>query len=471
MRGLGDRYSTTTLNGLPIASPNPDNKLIQLDIFPTSTVKNITVSKVYEANTFADYSGAHIDIGTKEQTGEDFFNISFNTGGKFNTLGQDMYRMDHEGTLFRTPKLNSTYTEMDLTDFENYARHNKLFNTTFDVSKRKALPEFGGNIGFGKNFDLAGNNLSMLASIGVSNGQQLMKDAYVRTLEATGNTLNNFSYDSYTNELKLASLASVGYSFRKQDLLSYTFFYARNASDTYMRREGVDYEDHNLIGSNSVSHIYSLQNHQLSGKHYIKDAWSINWSGSYSKTSSAEPDRCQVMFEVQDDNSLELFKLNRQETMRYFGSLDENEWVANLMSDYKFGDSNKIQAGVTYKDKQRDYKATRFYYNLNKLNPTITDIYNPSEYINQENIENELLTINLVNQPKDQYKAGNSIIAGYILADYYPIESLLLNLGVRYEYSRQWVDYHTDGGRPERSELNTGDLFPAATLQPTSAIR
>lgn len=465
VRGLGDRYSTTTLNGLPIASPNPDNKLIQLDIFPTSTVKNITVSKVYEANTFADYSGAHIDIGTKEQTGEDFFNISFNTGGKFNTLGQDMYRMDHEGTLFRTPKLNSTYTEMDLTDFENYARHNKLFNTTFDVSKRKALPEFGGNIGFGKNFDLAGNNLSVLASIGVSNGQQLMKDAYVRTLEATGNTLNNFSYDSYTNELKLASLASVGYSFRKQDLLSYTFFYARNASDTYMRREGVDYEDHNLIGSNSVSHIYSLQNHQLSGKHYIKDAWSINWSGSYSKTSSAEPDRRQVMFEVQDDNSLELFKLNRQETMRYFGSLDENEWVANLMSDYKFGDSNKIQAGVTYKDKQRDYKATRFYYNLNKLNPTITDIYTPSEYINQENIENELLTINLVNQPKDQYKAGNSIIAGYILADYYPIESLLLNLGVRYEYSRQWVDYHTDGGRPERSELNTGDLFPAANFR------
>ena len=34
VRGLGDRYSTTTLNGLPIASPNPDNKLIPLDLFP-----------------------------------------------------------------------------------------------------------------------------------------------------------------------------------------------------------------------------------------------------------------------------------------------------------------------------------------------------------------------------------------------------------------------------------------------------
>ena len=34
VRGLGDRYSTTTLNGLPIASPNPDNKLVPLDCSP-----------------------------------------------------------------------------------------------------------------------------------------------------------------------------------------------------------------------------------------------------------------------------------------------------------------------------------------------------------------------------------------------------------------------------------------------------
>lgn len=38
-----------------------------------------------------------------------------------------------------------------------------------------------------------------------------------------------------------------------------------------MRREGYDYEDHNLLGSNSVTHIYGLQNHQLSGKHFFGD--------------------------------------------------------------------------------------------------------------------------------------------------------------------------------------------------------
>lgn len=464
VRGLGDRYSTTTLNGLPIASPNPDNKLIPLDIFPASTVQNITVSKVYDASAFADYSGAHIDISTKENVGSDFLSISFNAGGKFNTLGKDFYRMDRDGSLFNTPSLDQKLIDMSLTDFEEYARHNRLFNTSFQVSKKTALPEFGGNIGFGKRFTLGGNEVSVLGSIGVSNDLQTMDNASIRTLEATGNTLNEFNYDSYSNELKIAALGNLGYSFRTSDHIGYTFFYARNAIDTYMRREGVDYEDHHLIGSNNVTHIYSLQNHQVNGKHHFGKQWDLIWSGSYSKTSSDEPDRRQVMF-IREDDQIKLFKLNRQETMRYFGSLNEDEWVGDLTVSYRFGDNNKLQAGFTYKDKNRDYMGTRFYYNLNKLNPTITDIYDTDSFLNMENVENGSITIDRKKQPKDSYTAGNSIYAGYIATEYYPIAPLLVNLGVRYEISKQWVDYYTDGGKAERSELNKNDLFPSLNMK------
>lgn len=464
VRGLGDRYSTTTLNGLPIASPNPDNKLIPLDIFPASTVQNITVSKVYDASAFADYSGAHIDISTKENVGSDFLSISFNAGGKFNTLGKDFYRMDRDGSLFKTPSLDQKLIDMSLTDFEEYARHNRLFNTSFQVSKKTALPEFGGNIGFGKRFTLGGNEVSVLGSIGVSNDLQTMDNASIRTLEATGNTLNEFNYDSYSNELKIAALGNLGYSFRTSDHIGYTFSYARNAIDTYMRREGVDYEDHHLIGSNNVTHIYSLQNHQVNGKHYFGKQWDLNWSGSYSKTSSDEPDRRQVMF-IREDDQIKLFKLNRQETMRYFGSLNEDEWVGDLTASYRFGDNNKLQAGFTYKDKNRDYMGTRFYYNLNKLNPTITDIYDTDSFLNMENVENGSITIDRKKQPKDSYTAGNSIYAGYIATEYYPVAPLLVNLGVRYEISKQWVDYYTDGGKAERSELNKNDLFPSLNMK------
>lgn len=464
VRGLGDRYSTTTLNGLPIASPNPDNKLIPLDIFPASTVQNITVSKVYDASAFADYSGAHIDISTKENVGSDFLSISFNAGGKFNTLGKDFYRMDRDGSLFKTPSLDQKLIDMSLTDFEEYARHNRLFSTSFQVSKKTALPEFGGNIGFGKRFTLGGNEVSVLGSIGVNNDLQTMDNASIRTLEATGNTLNEFNYDSYSNELKIAALGNLGYSFRTSDHIGYTFFYARNAIDTYMRREGVDYEDHHLIGSNNVTHIYSLQNHQVNGKHYFGKQWDLNWSGSYSKTSSDEPDRRQVMF-IREDDQIKLFKLNRQETMRYFGSLNEDEWVGDLTASYRFGDNNKLQAGFTYKDKNRDYMGTRFYYNLNKLNPTITDIYDTDSFLNMENVENGSITIDRKKQPKDSYTAGNSIYAGYIATEYYPVAPLLVNLGVRYEISKQWVDYYTDGGKAERSELNKNDLFPSLNMK------
>ena len=440
VRGLGDRYSTTTLNGLPIASPNPDNKLIPLDLFPSSTVQNITVSKVYNAEAFADYSGAHIDINTKENITEDFFNIGFNTGGKFNTLGKDNYRMNRNGSLFRTSGVDQAALNMPLSEFDNYVKTRNIFDTSFAVKKKSSLPDFSGNLGFGKNIGIGSQTLSILASASAGNSFQNMDNAFYKTLEATGSVQDNFAYDSYAQELKLAALGHIGYTLRRHDRIGYTFFYARNATDTYQRREGIDAEDHELTGSNNITHIYSLQNHQLDGVHSFggRGQWELTWGGSYSKTGSEEPDRRQVMYIKNDNGALSLFKLNRQETMRYFGSLDEEEWNGNLAMRWKWNENNFLKLGVNYKNKSRDYKATRFYYNLNKIDPVITDIYDTDGFLNQENIADGNVVVQRVMQPKDSYRAGNEIYSGYLLTDFYPVPSLLVNLGVRYEISRQW---------------------------------
>ena len=471
VRGLGDRYSTTTLNGLPIASPNPDNKLIPLDLFPSSTVQNITVSKVYNAEAFADYSGAHIDINTKENITEDFFNIGFNTGGKFNTLGKDSYRMNRNGSLFRTSGVDQAALNMPLSEFDNYVKTRNIFDTSFAVKKKSSLPDFSGNLGFGKNIGIGSQTLSILASASAGNSFQNMDNAFYKTLEATGSVQDNFAYDSYAQELKLAALGHIGYTLRRHDRIGYTFFYARNATDTYQRREGIDAEDHELTGSNNITHIYSLQNHLLDGVHSFggRGQWELTWGGSYSKTGSEEPDRRQVMYIKNDNGALSLFKLNRQETMRYFGSLDEEEWNGNLAMRWKWNENNFLKLGVNYKNKSRDYKATRFYYNLNKIDPVITDIYDTDGFLNQENIADGNVVVQRVMQPKDSYRAGNEIYSGYLLTDFYPVPSLLVNLGVRYEISRQWVDYATDGGDwyAERRNLDKNDLFPTLNLKYT----
>lgn len=469
VRGLGDRYSTTTLNGLPIASPNPDNKLIPLDLFPSSTVQNITVSKVYDASVFADYSGAHIDISTKENMTDDFFNVSFNAGGKFNTLGKEFYRMDR-GTLFKTPSLDRSIIDMNRSDFDSYVKEQNIFSTTFDVDKKNALPEFGGNIGTGKNFDIKGQTLSLLASFSLSNETQNIYDAFTQNIEAQGNVLDNFSYDEYTASLKMAGLASAGLTLRERDRIGYTFFYARNASNSYQRREGVDYEDNNLIGSNSVTHIYTLQNHQINGLHYFGKQWELVWGGSYGKTSSEEPDRRQVMFEKQNDGTLELFDLNQQETMRYFGTLNEEEWIGNLAIKYKWTENNFVTAGFSYKDKNRDFEAIRFHYDTRNSGITnIGNIYDTSGYLNQENIADGHIRVIREKYSNEAYLAGTNIYAGYVQTDFYPLPSLLVNIGLRYEHSEQWVRYAGQGDQrySRRRDLNKDDIFPTVNLKYT----
>ena len=56
VRGLGDRYNMATFNGGAIASPNPDLKVIPLNIFPTDVVQSLSIDKVFVPRYFADYA-------------------------------------------------------------------------------------------------------------------------------------------------------------------------------------------------------------------------------------------------------------------------------------------------------------------------------------------------------------------------------------------------------------------------------
>lgn len=471
VRGLGDRYSTTTLNGLPIASPNPDNKLIPLDLFPSATVQNITVSKVYEAGAFADYSGAHIDISTKEEAAEDYFSVGLNVGGAFNTLGKDFYHSDRKGSLLSTDNLKSGYWDMARADFMKEVVAKDVFGTSFSAKKRTALPDFSVSLGGSKTWKFdSSNRLSLLASLGISNSSQIIKDAFTKTMTVQGDTKSAFDYDSYSQELKLAGLFNLGYYFRKADRITYTLFYARNAVDTYMSRRGFTYDEENLLGSNSVFHAYSLLNNQLSGHHELGESgrWNIDWSGSYGITSSDEPDRRQIMFRADPATGkpVNFFRLNQQETMRYFSELDEKEATGDVRATYHFDDQNLVRVGGVYKNKKRDFKAVNFFYDIDNLDKSlITDIYNTDGYMNFDNVANGNIIIDRKKYPSGTYEATQDIWAAFAEANYYPVSKLLVNLGLRYEQSNQKVNYSTDGGIPKTSTLKKGDLFPALNLK------
>lgn len=86
IRGLSDRYVSTTLNGLPIASPDPDRLAVQLDLFPTSFFSSLEVFKTYSSERISNATGA-INLITKPIPESAFFNVS--VGTNFNSNVKD----------------------------------------------------------------------------------------------------------------------------------------------------------------------------------------------------------------------------------------------------------------------------------------------------------------------------------------------------------------------------------------------
>src|SRR5690606_26757836 len=75
VRGLGDRYTGTMLNGVDIPGLDPDRNSLQMDIFPTNIIDNMTVSKTAVADMRADFSGGMVNIETKDFPKERIFDI------------------------------------------------------------------------------------------------------------------------------------------------------------------------------------------------------------------------------------------------------------------------------------------------------------------------------------------------------------------------------------------------------------
>ena len=57
IRGVGDRYNNTMLNGANLPSTDPEKKSFSYDIFPASLVENVITSKTFTPDKPADFSG------------------------------------------------------------------------------------------------------------------------------------------------------------------------------------------------------------------------------------------------------------------------------------------------------------------------------------------------------------------------------------------------------------------------------
>ena len=176
VRGLGDRYTKTTLNGVDIPGLDPDRNSLQMDIFPTSLIDNIMVSKNFSAEMPADFTGGLMNVETKAFPEHKVFNVSFGLGynpqanlksdfltydgGKYDFLGFDdgSRELPELAAGMNVPTPISGHSKEEVTSFV------KSFNPELATKTKKSPLNYSGGITFG-NQRLLGQSSNKLGYI------------------------------------------------------------------------------------------------------------------------------------------------------------------------------------------------------------------------------------------------------------------------------------------------------------------
>jgi hypothetical protein len=84
VRGLGERYSSTQLNGQGVPSPDPTRSVVPLDLFPSSVIESLSVQKSFSPDMPAHFGGGNVNIRTKSIPTEFVFRVQGSIGSNTN---------------------------------------------------------------------------------------------------------------------------------------------------------------------------------------------------------------------------------------------------------------------------------------------------------------------------------------------------------------------------------------------------
>jgi len=177
VRGMGDRYNSAYLNGLPIASPDPDKKVIPLDLFPTNVIQSMTVRKAFMPNLEGDFSGGAMDIKTKDYPSESTLKVSLGTGFNSQSIGRDRLtynggRLDYLGFDDGTRSIPENIVNEEA--YRATEGSQSLFATNLNPVVRNTLPNSSFGLFAGNLFDLKNekSKVGFLVSLNHSNSNR-----------------------------------------------------------------------------------------------------------------------------------------------------------------------------------------------------------------------------------------------------------------------------------------------------------
>lgn len=450
IRGLGDRYLSTTMNGLPIPSDDVNNKNINLNLFSTNIIKNVGISKTYTTSSYADQGSGNVDVNSKEYSGKEF-TISLSGGANTNVLNLS--------DDFRTTIINNDVT----LGFhkKQYALQDAITYQGWDTETISTPINFSGSFSAGRKFEIFGKDLSIFVAgshsksfeyrEGVFNSYRLnvLNTSFPGVTRQVnidrGISTDETDVEQYISTTNTTGYINVGFKFNENNKLKYNTLFVNNGIDNLYEqgRKGYGYvydqdpQDDGAFVRDQNFKQTTLFINQLLGEHKWNENNTLNWAGGYNFVLAEEPNRIR--------NEVNILNIDVSPTIQYahvgdyqqrkssqkiedieYNALVENKWALGL-PDENDDKPFALNYGFNYRHKERTFKS--LFVGVKAKDFTAPSIDQLSTTFTSTGFNNGLT---LTTQPTDRYEADLDIMAGFVNFDF-SLDKLSGNLGFRYE--------------------------------------
>jgi TonB-dependent receptor len=500
IRGLGERFSSTLVNGAAIPSPDPTRRVVPLDLFPTSILESVLVQKTYSVDRPGEFAGGTLEMRTRGIPEEFFFNFSAQTGinsqstfsnaldykgSNTDFLGFDDGARALPGSIAEASKdgpisPQTPFNPDGLTPSELEGLGEDL-SDVWDVTDKKRGPDASFSTSIGDVFNFGDFRVGYIGAGGWE--QQFRNQNEInREFSSSGNQTDDslrltqdFDVQRSWQEVQTNGYAAVEAEYKDQHRLFANLMFLRQTFDETRVSQGfTDAEVTDVRRTKLWNFSNQLLMNQVGGEHqfdWAKDL-KIDWLYTNATAKRDEPKTRDYRYDEDRDGNF-FFSRRADSNQIIYGDLTDKDesWRVDatlplaLSPNYKFS----LQGGFIDQSKTRDSSIQRFLYfpvgpdsrNQEILSqPSLEDILQP-KYIGPNGFQ-----IRDSTRSTDSYNAKQDLFSYYGKLDSTFYDKVRIIGGLRWEDNDQVVETFqsvANMNEPITSELKRIDMLPAVS--------
>ena len=501
VRGLGERYSNTTLAGSTLPTTEPDKKVVPLDLFPAGLLDSVQVSKSYSPDRSAEFAGGLVQIQPLKVPNRAVLDFSYGlnvmstaTGklipmssvGNRDWLGFDsgvrelpsgipQNKIVRQGIY--TPDVG--YTPEQITAFGRLLADDQWRPVNAD-----GAPGQNWGIVFGNRF----GKLGVVASMTHSYRESFVHErrAFYRIGDSATDleAVSNYRIQTGTQKAQLGAVGNIAYQFTTTNRLAWENFYSHSGRDEGRLFEGANTENLFYYYNNRLQFIEEgLLSTALAGDHFVRGAGNsrIDWRVNLAIANRDEPDLRETLYQAPfitgtinpNLTTPPVLADESQSGFRMFNNLDD-ETIDAAFNWSTFSSAGKrptqYKFGVNYVGRGRDFQSRRFRFIPVVLTkdgaPAVSQTLQPEELYTSNNV-GSAFRFNEETRPVDAYTGDQTTASAYGMVDMALSGRTRINGGARVERFDQNVTTFDPFGlfvRTIEANLENTDVFPAINL-------